>query len=87
MKLNDTFVRSVSVSSDSDGLFDIQLIPFNRGYNFPMFEVMPGQVVEGESLTVERLQLASPPLTGNFSIRFKNQIKKGNTHSCNILTI
>lgn len=76
-KPNGALIQSVSVASPSTGVYDITLVPYDCGYDFPLFGKINGQIRSGGSISVSRTQPASPPITGTFSVSFKNKTKSG----------
>ena len=76
-KPNQALIKSVSVDSPSAGVYDITMVPHECGSNFPLFDRISGQIRSGGSVSVTRTQAASPPITGTFSITFKNKTKMG----------
>ncbi|XP_033757813.1 fibrocystin-L-like [Pecten maximus] len=68
-KPNGVQVDSVSVTG-SPGSYEITIVPLDCGFNFPLFTSDSAQTPSGASVSVSRVQAASPPIKGTFTLTF-----------------
>ncbi|XP_052061742.1 fibrocystin-L-like [Mytilus californianus] len=79
VSLGSTRIDRVDVRS-TEGLLEVTFVPYLCGHKIPLLTIEPGQVGSGVQIDIKRLQAASPPISGTFSITFKNKTKSGIPH-------
>ncbi|KAL4228989.1 Fibrocystin-L [Mactra antiquata] len=69
---NRAFINAAYVSSSTATEYSVTLVPFDCGYDFPLFELANEQV-----MSVTRTSEASPPVTGFVDITFNGNGRSG----------